>query len=100
VSGDDGLTQKLTKATKDAFRFSPDFTRSYGMKPGTLVVYIPTNVDWKDIGKRTKVFYTVEFKSTDDRIISTIKGSCWDGEYAECANQILRGARLAARKLQ
>jgi hypothetical protein len=101
VGGDDGLTQKLEDAMESAFRSSQDFTLSSGKKPGTLVVLIPTNVGWKKIGTRTKVLYTVEFRSQtlDGRKISDDKGSCWDGEYAKCAAHIVEDAKTAARKI-
>ena len=42
--GDDGLSQKLTDATEKALSIGPDLQPSYGKKPGTLIVYVPTNV--------------------------------------------------------
>jgi hypothetical protein len=99
VVGDDGLTQGLTVALEIAFGSSPDFTLSYGKKPGTLVVEIPTNVGWKKVGTRTKVLYTVEFTTTDGRKISTATGSCWDDVIAKCASHIVKDARIAARGL-
>jgi hypothetical protein len=106
--GDDVYTRSLRDALERAFRLSPDFTLSYGKKPGTLVVLIPTNVDWRKIGTRTKVLYAVEFRSIDEqspadpygaRKINAIRGSCWDDELAKCAAHIVRDAKIAARKI-
>jgi hypothetical protein len=63
--GDDGLSERLADAVDKAFERSSDFTPSSGKKPGTLVVYIPENVDWTKKLGRTKVLYHVEFKSID-----------------------------------
>jgi hypothetical protein len=86
---------------EDAFRFSPDFTPSYGQKPGTFVVLIPTNLRWGKIGTRKKVFYTVEFRfqTTDGRKISADRGSCWADELAKCAAHIVKDAKVAARQI-
>ena len=97
--GDDGLTQGLKVAIEDAFKSSPDFTLSSGKKPGALVVTIPTHVRWKQVGRRTKVFYTVEFASTDDHTLGASKGACWDDKLSKCATQIVKDAKTAARKI-
>lgn len=98
--GDDGLTQRLRVATENAFKSSPDFKVSSGKKPGTLVVTIPTHVQWKHIGGRTKVFYTVEFASAENQRIGIHKGSCWGDTITKCANQIVQNARIKAFKLR
>jgi hypothetical protein len=95
--GDDGLTQGLKVAIEDSFKSSPDFTLSSGKKPGTFVVTIPTHVRWKQVGRRTKVFYTVEFASAENQNIGTRTGSCWDDTLAKCAAQIVKDAKIAAR---
>jgi hypothetical protein len=96
--GDDGYTLRLRDAMEAAFRSSPDFTLSGGQKPGTLVVQIPTNVAWKNVGRRTKVLYNVEFKAVDGTKISADTGSCWDNSFAKCAAHIVKDARIIARK--
>lgn len=97
--GDDAYTQGVCDAVEKAFASSPDFDFNSETKPGTLVVTIPTNVDWKQIGKRTRVFYTVEFTTVDDKKLRTRKGKCWNDDFARCANQIVKQARIAVRKL-
>jgi hypothetical protein len=100
--GDDGLTHGLRDALENAFKSSSDFQLSSGKKPGTLVVTIPTNVDWKQAkqaDKRTKVLYRVEFASADDKTISESTGSCWDDALSKCASKIVKEARTAARKI-
>jgi len=99
TGGDDGLTLGLREALEHALESSPAFTCSYGKKPGTLMVRIPSNVGWQKVGKRTKVLYTVEFKTIDDRMISTGTGSCWKDALAMCADRIVRDAKIVARKI-
>lgn len=91
------LTRGVCYALESAFESAADFVPSYGKKAGTLVVTIPTMVDWKESGKRTQVFYTVEFTSADDKKLRTRKGKCWNDDFARCANQIVKQARIAVR---
>jgi hypothetical protein len=99
-TGDDGLSQRLAETVETAFKRSPDFVLSSGKKPGTLVVTIPTNVDWKQVSKRTRVLYRVEFASVDNQTTSKATGSCWDDNLQECAAQILRNAKIATHTVR
>ena len=73
--GDDNLTEGLCRALDSEFASTPDFVASSGERPGTLIVTIPTNVDWKDSGKRTRVFYIAEFRSTNEKKLGGMKGA-------------------------
>jgi hypothetical protein len=97
--GDDSLTTGLRNVLEDAFKLSSNFVLSSGKKPGTLIVTIPTHVEWKRAGKRTKVFYTVEFTSVDNQPLGVSKGSCWDDVMTKCANKIVRDATAVAHKV-
>ena len=97
--GDDALSQGLFLTVENAFKHSPDFTLSSGRKAGTLLVTIPTHVDWRRDGKRTRVLYTVEFSSIEGRNLGVRKGSCWDNELEKCAD-IVKDATITARKLR
>lgn len=59
-TGDDGLSQKLAYQVERAFERSLDFTVSTGQQIGAMIVRIPTNVDWKQVGKRTRMLYQFE----------------------------------------
>jgi hypothetical protein len=98
-TGDDLFSQGMCQAFFAAFESTPHFDLQDENKPGNLIVRIPENVGWKKVGKRTKITYVVEFSTSDDRVFMTRKGSCWHKDYAACANQILKQARVAARKL-
>jgi len=53
----------------------------------------------KERGKKTRVFYTVEFTSTKGKELGKKKDECWDNDFRMCATQIMKQAKLAARKL-
>jgi hypothetical protein len=95
---DDGLTIRLKDALKDALR-SPEFHLSSGNKPGTLVITLPSNVGWKQVGGRTQVLYTAEFAS-DGKNLGGSQGSCWDDALAKCAAQIVRDLKTARNGVQ
>lgn len=97
--GDDGLTIRLRDVLENVFEASSDFVLSWGNKPGTLIVTIPTHVGWKEDGKRTRVFYNVVFTTVDDRPLGSYKGSCWDDAMKKCAYKIVKDAKVAARKI-
>ena len=98
--GDDGLTSKLTDTLEAALGSSQDFALSSGKKPGTLVVTIPNHVRWKTAsGGRPRVIYTVEFSSVDAQVIGRANGTCWDDSLLTCAAQIIKDAKVAARKM-
>lgn len=97
--GDDGLTQRLKDALEQKLNLSPKFRLSSGKKPGTLVVTIPSNVKWKDVGRRTRVLYEVDFSTYDGKTLGRINGSCWDDRLVTCAADITRDAADMARKI-
>lgn len=97
--GDDGLTQKLRDALEKRFEASSEFQLSSGKKPGTLLVTIPTNVPWKQVGGRTRVVYSVDFTAVDGLTLGRSRGECWDSDVGKCAERIVGEAKTAARKL-
>lgn len=97
--GDDALTVKFRDELEKKFMSSPDFQLSSGNKPGTLVVTIPTNLGWKQVGKRTRVLYKAEFTSANDRRLGHIKGECWQDTLMVCAAQIVNRAKIIAHKV-
>jgi hypothetical protein len=97
--GDDQLTHKLRDSLEDKFKTSAGFQMSYGKRPGTLVVSIPTNVPWKKEGTRTRVLYTINFTSTDGLNLGSSRGSCLDDDIDKCTIRIVSDAKRAARKI-
>ena len=98
--GDDVLSQRLAERVESEFERSPNFAIGSGKKPGTLVVTIPTNVEWKLVGKRTQVSYNIEFATADNETISKSSGSCWENAFEKCATQIVEDAKVAARRIE
>jgi hypothetical protein len=98
--GDDVLTLRLRDALEGAFESSPDFRLSSGKEAEKLVVTIPTHVGWKQLGRRTRVLYTIDFSSVDNQKLGTSTGSCWDDAFAKCAARIVKDAKIAARKIR
>lgn len=111
-SGDDGLTQRLADAVRKGFESSSDFRLESTAEPGNLVVLIPKHVESKHlrwtpfVGRRTQIFYSVEFRirreaKTPDSTrspregapVSTQAGSCREDRIAGCATEIVRAAR-------
>ena len=97
--GDDDLTLKLRGTLENAVRLSGYFSLNIGNVPGTLIIKIPANVE-RDPGMRYRLFYSVEFTSTDDQFVAKVSGACWDDKLSTCARQIIATARVAARKLK
>jgi hypothetical protein len=97
--GDDGLTIRLGEAIEAAFQASSLFTLSGGLKPGTLVVTIPSNVDWKEVGSRVRVSFKVTYTDPAERPLGRAAGKCWDDELPVCAAEILKRARKPSRAL-
>ena len=96
--GDDALTIKLRDALENTFKTSADFRASSGKKLGTLIVTIPSNVNWQNVGRHTRILYIVEFTSSDNRKLGVSKGSCLDNEIEKCAMQVVKDARIVVRK--
>jgi hypothetical protein len=98
--GDDNLTRGVCRQVYNEFASTRDFLITDEDNTGTLVVSIPTNVHWKERGKRTRVFYVVEFLSNDEKKLSKKKGECWEDDLKTCASQILKQARSVARNVK
>ena len=99
-AGDDGLTRQLRDALENRFQASSEFQLSSGKRPGTLLATIPTNVQWREVGGRTRVVYVVNFTSIDGLKLGRSKGECWDSEVGKCAERVFGDAKVAARKLR
>lgn len=97
--GDDGLSMKLSDAVETEFKASPRFILSSGKRSGTLIVTIPTNVGWKQFGKRMQIRYSVEFSSIHQEKLGSKTGVCWEDSMQDCATQVVKAAVIAAKRL-
>ena len=91
--GDDGLTSRLRDATERAFNATSDLPLATKERPAVYKVLIPTNVEWKQVGARTKVIYSIKLLTMDDREVGTFKGDCWESRINSCGIQIVDRAR-------
>lgn len=94
--GDDGLTLKFSEAVEAELRANASFVLSRGKKPGTLIVRIPSNVEWEPAGSDTRVKYEVAFETADSKHLRVKKGSCLESSLSQCAQEIVREAELVA----
>jgi hypothetical protein len=85
--------------TKSSARLSDPPTLPSAQENNMMIVTIPSNVDWKQVGKRMRVLYQVEFASADNQIVSQKTGTCWDDNLSQCADQILKAGKIAAHKV-
>jgi hypothetical protein len=91
--GDDGLTSRLRDASEQAFNATSDLPLATTDRHAVYEVVIPTNVNWKQVGGRTKVLYTIDVLKMDDKKIGTFKGACWESAIRRCGTQIVDGTR-------
>jgi hypothetical protein len=94
--GNDSLSASLTESIQAALKHSSVFFLASSRSPGTLLVTIPANPAWEKLGKRVRVFYTVEFASPSGDDFGTHSGYCWADKLSECAAQVLLSAKDAA----
>lgn len=87
------MTLRLRDASEHAFNATSDLPPATKERHAIYKVVIPTNVDWKQVGSRTKVLYTIEVSTMDDKKVGTFKGPCWDSSIRRCATQIVDETR-------
>jgi hypothetical protein len=66
---------KVADAVRHALSSSSVFISSFGKKPGSLIVFIPTHVSWIKKGGQITIQYTVLFRSVDDQELGSSKGT-------------------------
>lgn len=88
TGGGDGLTQRLADQVRATFAATPGYTAA--PSNNRLIVTIPTNVQWREIGDHTEITYRVEIASGSKSIRRS--GSCWETDMALCAHQTTKAA--------
>jgi hypothetical protein len=71
---------------------------SSGKLAGTLLVTIPTNVEWKRLGKKTRVLYKIDLSIVGGKDFGERTGACWDDDLQSCSKSIVKDSRDAVRK--
>ncbi|RYY02670.1 MAG: hypothetical protein EOO53_10445 [Gammaproteobacteria bacterium] len=94
-STSDALSVSLEAELKQRISYSQDFVLGRGAKSELeLLIAQPPKV--KKLSNNTQVSYTVNFV-TQQSVLSASSGSCWQDQISECAEQILRDAKLNLR---
>ena len=94
-STSDALSVSLEAELKQRISYSQDFVLSRGAK-SELELLIAQPLKVKKLANSTQVSYTVNFV-TQQSVLSASSGSCWQDQISECAEQILRDAKLNLR---
>lgn len=99
TGGDDGLTQRLAEVVRQEFRTSAGFSLvDSGSAPRALRVIIPTHVEWRDVGSKTRLTYRLELERGGHRSKAS-SGNCWEAELATCARQVVEAAAASLNQL-
>ena len=93
--GNDVLTKSLADALTRNIAHSIDFTMGSSQQ-SDLQLVITENVKVKKIANHVQLSYKVSFMSRQ-KILSVSVGSCWQEQMSECAEQILRDAKITVR---
>jgi hypothetical protein len=98
--GDDGLTARFADELEKAFLAAPDFSLSAANTPGALIVKIPTNLSWRQIGHRTRVYFEVDFSGAGRGILDFegVLGEWWADRFRPCAAEVVTAARSYLRR--
>ena len=91
-TGKDLLTQSLEKELQAKISHSRDFTMSSNHR-SDLQLLIAENIKVKVVANHNQLSYKVNFIS-QQKILSVSAGSCWQDQLYECADQILRDAKI------
>jgi hypothetical protein len=91
-SGSDGLTKLLEKELRMHIAHSCDFMISSNQR-SELQLLIAEDIKLKKIANHNQASYKVSFMS-QQKIVSVSAGSCWQDQIYECADQILRDAKI------
>ena len=94
-SGIDGLTKSLEESLRAKISHSREFVINSGQR-SELQLLITEDVRLKKIANHNQVSYKVNFISRQ-KITSVSTGSCWQEQISECAEQILRDAKITIR---
>ena len=95
-TGNDALTKSLEKELRTQVSHSRDFLMSSGQR-SELKLLIPEDVKLKKISNHSQVSYKVNFIS-QQKTLSVSSGSCWQDQIYECADQVLRDAKITFRQ--
>lgn len=91
----DPLSASLETALKQNITHSMDFVLGRDAK-SELELVIAEPLKAKKLANNIQVTYKVNFSSRQ-KMLNVSSGSCWQEQMSECAEQILRDAKLSLR---
>ena len=94
-SGVDALTKSLEDSLRTKISHSREFVINSNQR-SELQLLIAEDVKLKKVASHNQVSYKVNFISRQ-KITSVSTGSCWQEQISECAEQILRDAKITIR---
>jgi hypothetical protein len=97
--GDDGFTSRFADALELAFGKDRGFALSSGKQQGTLIVTIPTNVEWTTVAGHTEVVFLVEFTTVTNESLGNSRGKCSADRLEVCAALVIKDANTARAAL-
>jgi len=94
-SGVDALTKSLEDSLRTKISHSREFVINSNQR-SELQLLITEDVKLRKIANHNQASYKVNFISRQ-KITSVSTGSCWQEQISECAEQILRDAKITIR---
>ncbi len=91
-AGSDALTKSLEQQLHTQISHSRDFMISSNQR-SELQLLFADDIKLKKIANHNQASYKVSFIS-QQKVLSVIAGSCWEDQIYECADQILRDAKI------
>jgi hypothetical protein len=96
-TGNDPLTSSLEKELRTKISHSRDFTMSSNQR-SELQLLVAEDIKLKKIANHMQISYKVSFVS-QQKVLSISAGSCWQEQMSDCAEQILRDAKITIRAI-
>ncbi|RYY77008.1 MAG: hypothetical protein EOO52_05825 [Gammaproteobacteria bacterium] len=90
--GSDELTKSLERELRTQISHSREFAMSSD-KRSEMQLLMVEDVKLKKIANHNQVSYKVNF-NTQQKLVGVSTGSCWEEQIFECADKILRDAKI------
>jgi hypothetical protein len=98
LTGDDGLTQKLSDALRKALGTHPRLRVAAATDQRVVTIESDTNVGWDKLDGRAVLIYTIYVHSAEERG-EPVTGVCFESAMTKCVKDILRLTAIEADSL-
>lgn len=95
VTGDDGLTQRFAQALTTSLSKSKVLSAPTSNNNDGLVLTIPSNLYWQEVGGNTNFQYVVIFTDRSSKYLGISIGACWENGMSWCADTAVGEAEKA-----